>query len=81
MNKKSNIELLRIIAIIMVIGIHVISQIHYKSHIYLYAEAFMRISVPCFFMIMGYLFALVVKLDATWDVHSVNQGDLKRSET
>ena len=66
MNKKSNIELIRIISIIMVISIHVISQFHYKSHIYLYIEAFMKVSVPCFFMIMGYLFYENKKIKKVW---------------
>jgi len=66
MNKKSNLELLRIISIIMVIAIHVISQIHYKSHTNLYIESFMRISVPCFFMIMGYLFYENKNIKKVW---------------
>lgn len=66
MNKKSNIELIRIISIIMVISIHVISQFHYKNHIYLYIEAFMKVSVPCFFMIMGYLFYENKNIKKVW---------------
>ena len=64
MRKNMNIELLRIISILMVILVHVYSDfmvrgLYYKSSTVLYVFSFFKICVPLFLIIMGYLYAII----------------------
>lgn len=60
MQKNVNIELFRIIAILMVIAVHVLSEFMlrgaYSGEVIMSIYAFFKICVPCFLMIMGYLY-------------------------
>lgn len=70
MHKNINIELLRIISIIMVIFVHIYSKCMllglYKSEVVLYVSSFFKICVPCFLMIMGYLYNSNRDLKKLW---------------
>lgn len=70
MHKNMNIEFLRIISILMVIFVHVYSKFMllglYKSEVVLYFTSFAKICVPCFLMIMGYLYNSNKDLKGLW---------------
>lgn len=68
--KNINIELLRVISIVMVIFIHIYSELLlddiYSLDQIIYTPAFFKVSVPCFFMIVGYLFSTKKNLKKFW---------------
>ena len=71
MRKNMNIELLRIISILMVILVHVYSDfmvrgLYYKSSTVLYVFSFFKICVPLFLIIMGYLYNPDTNIKKVW---------------
>lgn len=68
--KNINIELLRVISIIMVVFIHIYSELLlddiYSLQQVIYTPAFFKVSVPCFFMIVGYLFSTKKDMKKLW---------------
>lgn len=60
MRKSMNIELLRIISVLMVILVHILSEFMikglYSGEVIISLSSFFKVCVPCFLMIMGYLY-------------------------
>ena len=71
MRKNMNIELLRIISVLMVILVHVYSDfmvkgLYYKPVTVLYVFSFFKICVPIFLMITGYLYKPDTDIKKLW---------------
>ena len=70
MRKNINVEMLRVISILMVILVHVLSEFMkmglYNAEAIMSFYAFFKICVPCFLMIMGYLYNPNKKTKKVW---------------
>lgn len=69
MKKNINVEFVRVISIMMVIIIHVSSYILlnvYAFKEFLYFQAFFKVGVSCFFLLMGYVFNTNKNLITMW---------------
>lgn len=69
MKKNINVEFIRIVSIVMVIFIHLLSYIMLNVNAtenILYFQAFFKVSIGCFFIVMGYVFNVDKDIGKLW---------------